>query len=624
MAEQDKRNSCSGALTEPNLGNGTSLASVMHTGLGLESPFMREIFLKRQVIVGTRFQGGSDQLVENLKKGSRITFLREPENEYDPNAVMALDEQGRKLGYIPRRENELMGALMAAGKYFYGIITDPPETDDYYGRKTPLSIWMDLYMREFPGPDDLYEIPLQGYRGSYIVADFSFAPVEGTLRIIGFYAIKVIRGEERETLHKTLLNQEREPINIDQDEYEGMIKTFTLFAGNLPLVTFDIIGRKQECLEETCDMVLGKPFSNRMIDTLQMAENHLPEVNSDDLIDYADHLGISVHCDDPDEERCRIIWQLYSRMERSELENRKTMDRENTGQVIPFGLDGNSDILFSDLGLTERTRNILYKNNIDTVREIASLTKREVLSLEDMDQTAFKEIEHVLKNLKAGFRPDGKDAFLYGYPEKIKDLYRNKSDCWHYLFFMELIKVKYQWLKPLRNRHLVPRKSDIAEPVIGDVNALKDLVFRNVDIFTGIANEIEEVINDRLEIAFTEPDEPGTAQELVEVTDHLMGIYKRLIHWTEEFPRVNVIPEYSKAIISFAEVGESICTFFDELYESCVRSAESINDYLDGFITAEEVKTSLNLKIKLPDDPLKEIRIIFENELRRKEETMDV
>lgn len=621
MAEQDRRDSSFVALTKPDLGSGTSLASVMHTGLGLESPFMREIFLKRQVIVGTRFQGGSDQLVENLKKGSRITFLREPDNEFDPNAVMALDEQGRKLGYIPRRENEMIGALMAAGKYFYGIITDPPETDDYYGRKTPLSIWMDLYMREFPGPDDLYEIPIQGYRGSYVVADFSFAPVEGTLWITGFYAIKVIRGEERGVLYKTLLDQETETINTDRDEYEGMIQAFTLFAGNLPLVTFDILGRKQECLEETCDMALGKPFSNRVIDTLQMAENHLPEVDSDDLMDYADRLGITVHCDDLYEKRCRIIWQLYSRMERSELENRKTMDRDHPGQVIPFGLDGNSDILFSDLGLTEGTRNVLYKNNIDTVREIISLTKNDVRSLEDMDQSAFREIEHVLKNLKAGFRPDGADGFLYGYPEKIKNLYRNQSDCWHYLFFMELIKVRYQWLKPLRNRHLVPGGSDIAEPVIGDVNALKDLVFRNVDIFTGIADEIDEVINGRLEVAFAEPDEPGTAQILLEVTDHLMGIYKKLIHWTEEFPRVHVIPEYRRAIISFAGIGESICGFFDELYESCVQSAESIYDYLDGFISAEEVKTSLNLKINIPDDPLKEIRIIFENELRRKGKT---
>ena len=106
------------SLTEKGLGGGSALTSMMHTGLGIESPFMREICLKRQCIVGTRYQGGSDELVEDLTEGSRITFLREPDNQYDPNAIMALDEQGRKLGYIPKRENELMAALMGAGKYF--------------------------------------------------------------------------------------------------------------------------------------------------------------------------------------------------------------------------------------------------------------------------------------------------------------------------------------------------------------------------------------------------------------------------------------------------------------------------------------------------------------------------
>ena len=33
----------------------------------------------------------------------------------------------------------------------------------------------------------------------------------------------------------------------------------------------------------------------------------------------AEELGIKVHCDTREETRCRIIWKLYIRMERSEL-----------------------------------------------------------------------------------------------------------------------------------------------------------------------------------------------------------------------------------------------------------------------------------------------------------------
>ncbi len=316
----------SGSLTEKGLGGGSSLTSLMHSGFGIESTFTKEIRLKRQVIVGTRFQGGSDALVEDLKKGSRVTFLREPDNRFDPNAIMALDQQGRKLGYIPRSENGLMAALMAAGKYFYGVITDPPEADEYSGRKTPYSIWMDLYMREFARPGDLSEIPLQGWQGSYVTADFHFSHFEKELILTGICAVKFIRGEERGIYCQFLYEEDQEEnaghqslSDLDRQKQEDMIRAFARFTGHLPIVTFHILGQRLECLQETIDMALGRTFSNHIIDTLQMAQNHIPEVRTKNLSQLADHLGISVHCPDSREKRCRTIWQLYCRMEKSEL-----------------------------------------------------------------------------------------------------------------------------------------------------------------------------------------------------------------------------------------------------------------------------------------------------------------
>jgi hypothetical protein len=39
-----------------------------------------------------------------LRVGDRLELAREPHNAHDPNAV-AVHWQGRKLGYVPRREN---------------------------------------------------------------------------------------------------------------------------------------------------------------------------------------------------------------------------------------------------------------------------------------------------------------------------------------------------------------------------------------------------------------------------------------------------------------------------------------------------------------------------------------
>ena len=607
MAEQDKKDTFSGVLTEPNLGSGTSLASMMHTGLGLESPFMRESFLKRQVIVGTRFLGGSDELVEDLKKGSRITFLREPDNEFDPNAVMALDEQGRKLGYIPRRENELMGALMTAGKYFYGIITEPPDTDEYSDRRTPLSIWMDLYMREFPGPDDLYEIPLQGYRGSYIVTEFSFERLSGVLYITGFFAIKMIRGEERGTLSCNIFGEETTGKDIDPDQQEKMIKSFADFAGHLPIVTFNILGRKQDCLEETCDMRLGKPFSNRMIDTLQMAENHLPENNSTELADFADHLGITVHCDDVPEERCRIILKLYQRMEKSELKNRNSMISKATIDTKILSMDEVDDLLISDLGMTERTRNILYQNNIDMVRELMALSEKEAADLKYMDRQALRELKMILSTLKINFRSETQKPFLYRYPRFIRLIPKYKSDYWEYLFFLELITIKYHWFRPLRKRHLQPGKPILVVPKISKVSDLEDFIDKNVELVRGYTRDMASQLNDNKDEAFGLPGKPGDAEKIFLMADNMMKIYKRIILWIENMSSIDTDPKYRKAVLAFTRLGEEVCSFYDTLYQNCLEGIKSINDYLDGVIPEEDVDVHLDLKLAFIGEPLSEL-----------------
>ncbi len=324
-------------LAIPNV-SGTGLTEAMHTGQGLASPFMKEIYLTRQAIVGTRYVGGSDELVEDLEPGSRITLIREPDNRFDPKAVMALDEQGRKLGYIPRQDNTLISALMDAGKYFYGIITKKPEGTNHTGGRTPYSIYMDLYMREFAMPGDLSQIPRQGYRSSYAVVymntelepekaekqsytdDEDICPSICPLSITGIYAIKVINGEERGCFRRHL-DKEHTP-----EEYREMIRAFWEFAGYLPLVSHNFSGNGLETLEEDYGVLLGIPFSNRIIDTYQMARNHIGYLDNYGLEDLTAFLGIEAAGTSEEEIACRGIWQLYCRMERSEL------DRRNVGK----------------------------------------------------------------------------------------------------------------------------------------------------------------------------------------------------------------------------------------------------------------------------------------------------
>lgn len=54
-------------------------------------------------------------LKDRLRPGDPLLLRREPDNPYDGNAIVVLDARGRKLGYVPRVDNEVPARLMDAG-----------------------------------------------------------------------------------------------------------------------------------------------------------------------------------------------------------------------------------------------------------------------------------------------------------------------------------------------------------------------------------------------------------------------------------------------------------------------------------------------------------------------------
>ncbi|GAA5178014.1 HIRAN domain-containing protein [Niveibacterium umoris] len=54
------------------------------------------------------------ELWPQLRTGDRLALQREPENPHDARAI-AVIWQGRKLGYLPRAENDAVSVAMDAG-----------------------------------------------------------------------------------------------------------------------------------------------------------------------------------------------------------------------------------------------------------------------------------------------------------------------------------------------------------------------------------------------------------------------------------------------------------------------------------------------------------------------------
>ena len=78
-------------------------------------PLVKEIELFDSFIAGTFYLEDKSPL-SKVKVGDILTLVREKDNPFDPNAVRIQDREGKKLGYIPEKDNSIVVRLMDAGK----------------------------------------------------------------------------------------------------------------------------------------------------------------------------------------------------------------------------------------------------------------------------------------------------------------------------------------------------------------------------------------------------------------------------------------------------------------------------------------------------------------------------
>ncbi len=83
-------------------------------------PLKQEIHLFDTFIAGTTHLKDDTPLAE-IKEGDDL-ILRRENNRFDDNAILVLDAKGRKLGYIPEKDNIIFARLMDAGKKLTGKI----------------------------------------------------------------------------------------------------------------------------------------------------------------------------------------------------------------------------------------------------------------------------------------------------------------------------------------------------------------------------------------------------------------------------------------------------------------------------------------------------------------------
>ena len=103
--------------------DGGELAGLLHGkggGLTVPKPFERDIFLFDTFVAGTTHIKDIGELASHLDIDDRLDFFREPDNKYDPKAIVIKNSDGLKIGYVPREDNAVFSRLMDAGKLLFG------------------------------------------------------------------------------------------------------------------------------------------------------------------------------------------------------------------------------------------------------------------------------------------------------------------------------------------------------------------------------------------------------------------------------------------------------------------------------------------------------------------------
>lgn len=102
----------------------SGLMSLMHNNkdIDIPKPFEREIHLFDTHVAGTMYVEGIEEIEPKLAINDKLSFYREPENEYDSKAIVIKTTDGIKIGYVPQMDNLIFSRLMDAGKLLFARI----------------------------------------------------------------------------------------------------------------------------------------------------------------------------------------------------------------------------------------------------------------------------------------------------------------------------------------------------------------------------------------------------------------------------------------------------------------------------------------------------------------------
>ena len=125
------------ALTEQQ--RSELVTAIQQNGItDLIKPLVKEIFLFDTFIAGTSYV--DKNLIDALNADDKLILRREGDNKFDDKAVLVLNTDQKKVGYIPEKDNAVFSRLMDAGKLLTAKVKKIDKKGDF--SKIEISIFL--------------------------------------------------------------------------------------------------------------------------------------------------------------------------------------------------------------------------------------------------------------------------------------------------------------------------------------------------------------------------------------------------------------------------------------------------------------------------------------------------
>ena len=102
-------------------------------------PLMQEIFLISTFVAGTTYIKDKS-VFDEIKVGDKLNLVREPENKYDEFAIAVFTQSGKKLGYLPEKDNPILARLLDAGKRLAATVEELSVKGNYVNIRIKISL----------------------------------------------------------------------------------------------------------------------------------------------------------------------------------------------------------------------------------------------------------------------------------------------------------------------------------------------------------------------------------------------------------------------------------------------------------------------------------------------------